>query len=412
MEMANNIRLSVVAQDSIDSCWAKATCGRQVKSLMRCMAIVILILSGCLVADRSAVADPKEVELELVQCLQSRDLHGINRMVISKDGKFLYAAAWMAGRLSVYARSEDGKLALVKHVEIPKLLEGVIKLKLNRDESKLVAICLSSSTLLLFRRDATSGLLQPDGFSRDNLGWATCCEFSPDSQQVYVGDSGSTAAGPGAPSSFSVMQITKTGGLRSIQRLQDECLSGVRDIYFEPRGESGYLACLKSDSIVVLDRNPNDGSVKIRQVLQHGKNGIGGLDGVCSLVMNRAGTRLFTVSGRRDGVNAVCVFAREEDGSLTLERELVGVPNFNGGNHIAVTEDEGTIFITGSETSSLAVITNDKDLGVWKIQRVLQNSNNLNIAGASGLTLSPDQKFLYVAAELGDAITTFRLIRK
>lgn len=364
----------------------------------------------CLV--QCSFAQQPTFELQFVESLVSPDLGGINRMAITKDGKFLYAAAWTANRLSAYSRGEHGKLALVKHVEIPKLLEGVLKLKLNQDDSRLLAICLRSNTLLLFKRDTQSGALVPDGFSRDGFGWATCCEFSPDSRFVYVGDSGAAGILPTAASTFTTLRITESGGLKSIQSLNDDCLAGIREIVFDSSGTSGYIAGLKSDSLVVLRRNTNDGTVQIQQVLKDNENGVNGLDGICSVTVNKEGTRVFTVAGRFDGENAVSVFKRADDGTLTLLDQLLDILQFEGGNHIVVTDDQSTIFASGSVSNSVAVIMHDKASGKLLVQRIIESTPEQNISGPSGLVLSPDQQYLYVAAEMANAITSFKLIKK
>lgn len=369
--------------------------------------------------DAIAIIDEADDESEILLphgAIEHSSLPGVNRLLITRDNKFLYAAPWRAAAIVLFRVTEQGELEHVKDFSNP-LLTGVIKLAFNHDESQIAAICLRSNALQLFQRDANTGSLTPDGFSRGELTWPVTVSFSPDSAFLYVGDAGASGSSAVAPSSIVAYSVSDSGGLEEVDHVQHEHLQGLRDLVIDPQGEFCYACCSTGRCVVVYARDTKSGKLEYLQSIQHEDENAGTpryLDGVCSGVFNEQGTRLYCISGRFRGVSGLTVFDRAPDGRLTWASELsLESEQFRGGNHLVVTHDESLIVAGGTTGNSLAVVRRDIASGELALHSVLKDQGPPTsiLTGPSGLLLDQDEQRLYVAAENGSAISIFDINR-
>src|SRR5262245_35946233 len=172
----------------------------------------IVLVAGLLSADekKKPPADEKKGQAEgfgdptkvtdgtpaLVEVNQREDLDAPTSVVVSPDGKFLYASAWKSASHVVFKRDAgSGKLTHVQTVQDATLLDGATDLRLSRDGTLAAAAAFRSQSVVLYRRDLASGKLTQIDSKRqtdpglDGLGFAIGAEFAPDGRFLYVLDS-------------------------------------------------------------------------------------------------------------------------------------------------------------------------------------------------------------------------------
>lgn len=369
---------------------------------------VHFILNGKLcVADEGSVAEGRR--LVFVESIEHPDLVGVNRLVVSSDNAFLYAASWRGDNLSIFSRSSDGKLKHLRSLKYP-MLKGAIKLVFNHDESWLAVICMRSSTILLFARDAETGQLKPEGFGKAEMVWPTSVSFSPNSDFLYVGDAGGTSSSK-AQSSIVIFRVKESGGFEHVGEFLHPEMIGMRNVFLSPDGSNAYALCSSASCVFSCQRDAETGELTMLQQVRDGDGDIARLHGVHSAWFSLDGKRLYTIAGRFEGSNAVTVFNRGADGKLTPIYNWESEEGFGGGNDIQVTADERTIIVSGTTGDSLVVLDNDVQGRKLKLRSIIPSDDKILLKGPSGITFDAKQEFLHVAVENGNALTTFGLTK-
>jgi 6-phosphogluconolactonase (cycloisomerase 2 family) len=187
-------------------------------------------------------------------------------------------------------------------------------------------------------------------------------------------------------------------------RGEDSCLAGSRGATLSPDGKVMYVASSRANALAVLDLNSETGRLKVKQVLWDEEDEIEGLAGVFGVVTTRNGEFIYTTSGRFNGDSAVSAFRRDKDGKLTLVHELIAerdeLPLFLGGNRLVLSPDEKNIYAVGSRSGAVASFERDSTSGKIKVLETFTHDDVNGItAGAAGVAVSPDGKYVYIAAE-------------
>jgi len=137
------------------------------------------------------------------------------------------------------------------------------------------------------------------------------------------------------------------------------------------------------------------------------------LAGVFGVTCSRDGEFVYTTSGRFEGDSAVSVFQRDSDGNLKLVHELIAerdeLPGFLGGNRLVLSPDEKELYAVASRSGSVACFERDTKTGRIKVQEIFAGADDKGItAGAAGVAISPDGKYMYIAAEGEATISIYR----
>lgn len=360
-----------------------------------------------------------ELKLRHVQSLEREELTTVVRANPSADGKFVYASAWRAMAVLVFAREvKTGRLEYRQSFTSEEHLRGVTDLCLSPDGRYAAAVAFDSQTVLLFQRDSVSGQLRLVDIARNGdesglkLSYPIAATFSPDSRFVYVVDD----VGPdeGKPTgSLNTFEVTKAGKLEWLVTDvgQGNYFLGAREVTASPSGKTLFVAC-RVGTVVVLERNDKSGRPRIRQVVRDEEGRVHGLEGAMSVAVSPDERFVYVSAGRFEGDDAVSVFRLEEEGSLGFVQEIRNgageLHDFEGGNQIKVSPDGKHVYATATRSGSLACFTRDATTGKLRFLETLTDSDSTKLAGAAGVGISPGSRFIYVAAEEKKAISVFR----
>jgi 6-phosphogluconolactonase (cycloisomerase 2 family) len=340
-------------------------------------------------------------------------LLSVNSVEMSADGRFLYATPWQLGAIVVFERDpQKGGLKHVQTLREPGSLAGNTSIAFSPSSPLAVAACFNAQTAVLLHRDAKTGKLKILDSARNGqnnvrgLAFAVDAIFSPDGMYVYVLDGNA-----GGIAIFKVGR-DKLEWIESFDG-EDQCLAGSRGVALAEDGKIMYVAGSRANSLSVLERNAETGLLKVKQMLWDEENNVHGLAGAFGVVCTRNGEFIYTTSGRFSGDDAVSAFRRGKEGWLEVVHELIAerdeLPDFKGGNRLLLSPDEKNLYVVASQSGSLACFARDAKSGQVKLLESLSGDGDKGILiGAAGLAISPDGKFLYVAAEGRKTISIYR----
>lgn len=318
-------------------------------------------------------------------------LEGARDIAISADGRFLYVAAQGADGVTVLARDEaTGDLAFVQ-VQFQEQADplasggavrgvlGASALALAPGDTHLYVVGSTGNSLAVFARDAATGELR---FLEAEI------EATDD------------ASDPGP----AVAALDRPAGV---------IVSGD--------GRQVYVAARFGNALLVFDRNNDGASEQFGRVsyvtsYRDGQLGIEGLGGAFALVLSSDGRHLYVASEADD---AVVLFDRAGNGSLTRRRQWTrgdaGVPGMDGAQAIALSPDGTELYVAGFADSSVTVfarvLADGPGVAAGALiprQTIVDGDEPItSMAGPVAFALSPDERHVYVAANLDNAIVRF-----
>lgn len=350
------------------------------------------------------------------------NLQGVDRVAVSPDGRFLYAATWRADTISVWERDPDsGELSHVQDLTAGDNLDGAVALRLSPDGGHAVATAFNSDAVVLYSRDPETGTLSQldvakDGTNNVDMRQPMDAAFSPDSRFVYVIDS----EGPRRPDrskagSLLVFRITANElELVETNTGTDRCFANARGVSMRPDGSSLVVTSSAAGTLVVLRRDEDTGKTSVEQILKDGTGGISALGGAMSVAHSPDGNYVYVTAGLFRGDHAVSVYRYNEAGQLELVQEILHADpafrEFEGGNEIRVSPDGRHVYAVGSISSSLASFERDSTTGRLTLIEILNREQDGNSTGLGGLGLSPDGQFVYVTQGAVRQIAVFRRV--
>jgi 6-phosphogluconolactonase (cycloisomerase 2 family) len=280
-------------------------------------------------------------ELKEVQNLKLPELRSVTSVVVSSDGKFLYAASFAANTICTFIRDPaTGQLDLIDTISDHPALSSVVNFCLSKDEKYAAASAFGSNALTLFKRDPETGGLSIVDAAYESAGpnrglnFVVAACFSPSADFIYTGCS----VGVG------VYEI-KGDKLQFVQSTDaDGKLSGVRGVALSPNGDWVYATAMTSGNLAVFRRDATSGLVSAAQVLSNAESGTKSLNGAFHCAVSADGKFVYVNSGRFRGDQAVSAFTVADDGQLKLLQEFVNgtgeFTEFQGGNSLALTPTE------------------------------------------------------------------------
>lgn len=367
-------------------------------------------LSTGLLTETTAVSSPNTLGLD-----------GVSGLAISPDGRHLYSAATVDDTVVSFSRNlTTGALTFVAsypdNIGAVTGLNGVSDLLLSPDGRSVYAVTPTDDALTVFARTASTGALTfvasyPDGVGTvDGLDGASALAMSADGRFVYV-----AAATESAVSVFS--RTLSTGALTFVQVHKDNIasvdgLQGAIDVTVSSDGRNVYVAGFAEDKLAVFTRNPLTGALTYLEVHTDGAGGVDGLDGVSSVKVTPDG-RFVVAAGAVD--TALALFARNPStGALTYLENVVdndgAIDGFDGVSDLFVTEDGRNTYAAGTGDNALAAFTHTlSKVGepAYASYVVDGAASVTGLAGATAVAISSDGKNAYVTGHTDDALEVF-----
>src|SRR3989338_4845722 len=233
---------------------------------------------------------------------------------------------------------------------------------------------------------------------------------------LHAGASPSRASTGRAEDEVRVEQTTY--GTLTFQQVLKDGVNGVDGLYransvtVSPDGKSVYAAGIYDDAVAVFQRDLATGRLTFQQVLKDGVNGVDGLGYATSVTVSPDGKSVYAAG---DLDNAVAVFQRDlATGRLTFQQVLKdgvnGVDGLDNAFSVTVSPDNKNVYAAGKGDDAVAVFQRDLTNGTLTFQQVLKDGVNGvdGLNGAFSVTVSPDNKNVYAAGALDDAVAVFQ----
>ena len=208
----------------------------------------------------------------------------------------------------------------------------------------------------------------------------------------------------------------RAGGLELVEAQVDGVggisdLAGAESIAISPGDEFVYVGASEADAIVIFRRDRTTGRLtQVGSVLDdHG--GVDGLNEVQGLAISPDGANLYAASHID---NAVAVFARDEDTGLLTFVEMKkdgagGITKLAGAMGISVSPDGRHVYVASNVDDAVVVFRRDGSTGqLTLVEELVDGAGGItSLEGAEMITVSPDGQHVYVASEDDNTITVF-----
>ena len=288
---------------------------------------------------------------------------------------------------------------------------------ISPDNKYVYATASGSNALIMFARDENTGrLLQKQSYLNGTSGITGLSEvfdvtLSRDGLNAYV-----TGFQDNTIVVFS--RDRATGELTFLELHKDnlagvEGLQGIKDISISPDGKNVYTTGMEDDAISVFDRNLYTGKLNFSQVLVDNTLGIDGLDGITDVELSPDGKYVYTAGSIDD---AVSIFSRNsQTGALTyIQSHKEGVSGLNtldGANDIEISPDGKYVYLAAANDDTVSTFLRNESTGNITFISA-QTDGLLSVDGLDGvmdLTMSPDNLHVYASSLNDNSIAAFRI---
>lgn len=296
-------------------------------------------------------------------------LDGAVGVTVSPDGKHVYVAGYNDDAVVAFERDGCARLnyvATYRDTWPINGLDGARALAFSPDGSLLYVASDVDDAVAIFDRDANTGELTyivaaGDGIGGvDGLDGAYAVAVSPDGVNFYVTGYNDDA----------VAIFRWTGGaLGYVGVVKDsdpgvDGLDGANSVVVSPDGSNVYVASRHDDAIAIFGRDPSNGMLTYRGMMQDGVDGVDGLNGARALTISPDGSQVYVASQHDD---ALAVFDRDESsGGLTFvtahKDGVGGVDGMDTANGIAVSPDGGHIYVGSYGDDAVAVFARWREI--------------------------------------------------
>ncbi len=338
---------------------------------------------------------------------------------ITPDGKHVYVTGQDSDAFVAFERNtSSGELTYIDtyedNVNGVDGASGPTIIRASADGAYIYVSASNEDAVGVFSRDENTGTVSfltmvQDGVNGvEGISYPTYIDVSNDGLNLYV--TGFASA------TLAVFNINPDNGALAFQAAESGAglgvsgLDGSNALALSPDGNFVYVAGNNDDAIVVFERNPSTGELTYIQEIEDG-SATDGLNGINCIAVSPDGNYVYS-TGFWD--KSIVLFERNTTtGELTyIERykdQIAGVDGLNGANFITISPDGNTVYATAFWEHSVAVFSRNTSNGKLTFEEVFKDgvlgADGLN--RASGVTVSPDGKNVYVAGYYDNAIAMF-----
>lgn len=246
------------------------------------------------------------------------------------------------------------------------------------------------------------------GLGKPFLDNASAVDVSPDGQFLYV-----TSFDDGA---ISLFERNSDGSIVFVEAVKNELndLSGLteaREVKVSPDNRHVYATGYADDALLYFEKDESTGKLTLAGKYINGENGIEGLNGAFVMDFSPDGNFLYVI-GREE--NAVAVFQRNvNDGSLELKQvvrdDQAGVQYINYPTSVKVSPDGNHVMVVGYADQAISCFNRNGLTGTLTFNNVIRRTDLSGSAleGPFGMSISGDGKNIYIANTDGNSVDVF-----
>jgi 6-phosphogluconolactonase (cycloisomerase 2 family) len=185
-------------------------------------------------------------------------------------------------------------------------------------------------------------------------------------------------------------------------------LDGPQALALSPDEGYVYVAAAAGDALVVLERDATSGELSFDMAAIDNVGTHDYLDGAYDLVVSSNGRHIYVASIEEDSVAHY-----EHDrvaGTLSLRSVVAdgtGVFGLIKANGLAISPDGRHVLAAGRQSGAVAVLPVDPTHGTLSFHAMWDYNDISELSGARAVTISPDGRRVYVAAQYADAVVAF-----
>jgi CSLREA domain-containing protein len=289
-------------------------------------------------------------------------------------------------------------------------LDGISSVAVSPDGRHVYATAFSLGRVSTFQRSLETGFLTPgQSLASPVLAGAKSVAISPDGQQVYVASGG----GGGAPAAFHVLlRDNNSGSLAggfAIFRDGFELanFSFPDGIAVSPDGRHIYVAATGSNAIFIFSRSASGAVSFVTSITSSN------LNGVQQLALSEDGVYLYATAHTSSTNGRIVTYQRNpQNGALSFKQALIhnifqawsGCPGITvrgmgGATGLTISPDGRHLYVASWGSSAIARFLRNSDGTLCYLGRVQDGVGGVtDLQGAWDITVTPDGDFVYAAA--------------
>lgn len=310
------------------------------------------------------------------------DLAGARMVMVSPDGRNVYATAWADDAISAFARNTStGDLTFLDKVKegdgygcFPgpctaiNGLDGAYGIAISPDGQFVYVSSINDSAIVVLRRHPTDGSLVTESplplgarfvqsVTHADLVQAYGIAISPDGAFVYA-----TAYNGGTAGQLLVFRRNATDGkLTYVETKYSTSIAGLRGVFrvtLSPDGAFVYTASFNASAVTAFRRDPISGTLTYLATYQDEFRGGSDLQSTTSVAVSPDGTKLYATAYVD---NAVTVFRRDTTTGLlvfaqSVRRDAAGQPPLQGARDVGVSPDGRVVYATGRLDNAIVAL--------------------------------------------------------
>lgn len=349
------------------------------------------------------------------------DMLAPSAISFSSDGALAFVSASTSDAVVSFTRSTvTGALSFVasyvNNTGVMTGLDGASAVAVAAGDKYLLVSGATSDALVVFVINSVTGTLRfletiTDTTSGvDALDGVNALALSPNGYHLYAVGNAESKLG------LFTLRPKALGHLFYEEKQSDGVggvtgLDGATHVAISPDGRHLYASGYRDDALSVFSRDLGNSRLTLVETHVDGAGGVDGLNGAISVAISPDGQHVYVASKDE---NALAVFSRNTvTGALTYveshKDNFVLVDGLNNVREVVVSPDGNHVYAVGYTDDAVAIFTRNQITGALTYSTVAVNGAGgvLNMNGPSGLALSPDGNFLYVASSVSEAITVF-----
>jgi 6-phosphogluconolactonase (cycloisomerase 2 family) len=336
---------------------------------------------------------------------------GVRDLVLSPDGRSLYAAGFADDSLVAFQRDPiNGQLGFLQRLSA---MPGVAAVAVSPDGRSVYAARFGDATIAVFARDTSSGNLSGLELEREGIGGVSgltavsALAVSPDGLRLYATGSEAMAvfARNAADGRLGFVEAKSYFAARTDCPVAPAAAVAVDDDH-----RFVYAARASDEGIAVFEREPASGVLVLRDVFETGEGGRS-CDGAFAIAPVAPGgvlAQLYVSGVAADQLSSLDVAGNGELSPFEEHRNgLGGVEGLTGAISLAASADERHVYVAASP-GALGVYARSTVSGELRFVEVLRDGSDgvRGIGAASSVATSPDGTSVYVATA-GDSLVAF-----